>query len=67
MNLIRSNYSFCNSSTICHFERNEKKNRKVRFRDTPDEAGNREKVGQEFLTAGVNLLNTDHLRDLNEF
>ncbi len=43
------------------------KGRKVRFWDTPDENGKREKVWQELLDAGVDLINTDHLRKLNEF
>lgn len=41
--------------------------RKVRFWDTPDEAGKREKVWRELLAASVDLVNTDYLGDLQEF
>ncbi|MBN2091220.1 hypothetical protein JW964_16530 [candidate division KSB1 bacterium] len=43
------------------------KGRKVRFWDTPDEEGKRENVWRELLNAGVDLINTDHLSELNDF
>ncbi|MGH9053639.1 MAG: phosphatidylinositol-specific phospholipase C/glycerophosphodiester phosphodiesterase family protein [Acidimicrobiia bacterium] len=41
--------------------------RRVRFWGTPDDAPQRQAVWRELLAAGIDLINTDHLTELEEF